>query len=539
MASALAAAPALSKNAKRRLKKKAEKQLEYLNATNDVATTASSSSGKADAPSSPTAAHEPAVSVDVEYVSSDLGLSEDDPAFDEFSRVFQRFMKAEELCGQVVAAADGDDTNENEGGEDVTTVEEDIEPVKQLGRKERKKAKQLSIAALKQMVVCPDVVEAHDITSADPPFLCYLKAYRNTVPVPRHWCHKRKYLQGKRGIEKIPFVLPDFIANTGIAEVRGAGVEADLNKKGAAKMRDRMAPKLGRIDIDYQVLQDAFFRYQTKPTLTKLGDLYYEGKEFEVKLKTKTPGILSDDLKRALGMVDGVPPPWLLNVQRYGPPPAYPHLKIPGLNAPIPEGASFGYHPGGWGKPPVDENGNPVYGDVFGKGQTQAIVVEEAVSKERWGELEPVVEEEEDDEDEEETKDDDGVMDLDDEEDVRGGRPGPGDSLDLRKQPPMSSEHSVPPPPPPTTSGPAKELYTVLAQTETAVGSSSIYGSTHAYVVSQPTEDGGLHSVQSTSGVNSVSTSGIATDDTEGKRKRKLEKARDEKSSKKYKDFKF
>jgi len=42
-------------------------------------------------------------------------------------------------------------------------------------------------------------------------------------------------------------------------------------------------------------------------------------------------------------------------VQRYGPPPSYPQLKIPGLNAPIPEGASFGYHAGGWGKPPVDE----------------------------------------------------------------------------------------------------------------------------------------------------------------------------------------
>lgn len=24
------------------------------------------------------------------------------------------------------------------------------------------------------------------------------------------------------------------------------------------------------------------------------------------------------------------------------------------------------YHPGGWGKPPVDEHGNPIYGDVFG-----------------------------------------------------------------------------------------------------------------------------------------------------------------------------
>ncbi len=39
---------------------------------------------------------------------------------------------------------------------------------------------------------------------------------------------------------------------------------------------------------------------------------------------------------------------------------------MPGLNAPIPPGAQFGYQPGGWGKPPVDEAGNPLYGDVFG-----------------------------------------------------------------------------------------------------------------------------------------------------------------------------
>ena len=33
---------------------------------------------------------------------------------------------------------------------------------------------------------------------------------------------------------------------------------------------------------------------------------------------------------------------WLINMQRYGPPPAYPNLKIPGLNAPIPQGADYG-----------------------------------------------------------------------------------------------------------------------------------------------------------------------------------------------------
>lgn len=41
------------------------------------------------------------------------------------------------------------------------------------------------------------------------------------------------------------------------------------------------------------------------------------------------------------------PPPWLIAMQRYGPPPSYPQLKIAGLNAPIPEGCSFGYHAGG------------------------------------------------------------------------------------------------------------------------------------------------------------------------------------------------
>ena len=60
------------------------------------------------------------------------------------------------------------------------------------------------------------------------------------------------------------------------------------------------------------------------------------------------------------------PPPWLIAMQRYGPPPSYPSLKIAGLNAPIPEDCTFGYHAGGWGKPPVDETGRPLYGDVFG-----------------------------------------------------------------------------------------------------------------------------------------------------------------------------
>ena len=83
-------------------------------------------------------------------------------------------------------------------------------------------------------------------------------------------------------------------------------------------------------------------------------------------------------------------------MQRYGPPPSYPNLKIPGLNAPIPDGCSFGYHAGGWGKPPVDETGKPLYGDVFGTADAayaQQMTPEE-IDTTLWGEMESESEEE-------------------------------------------------------------------------------------------------------------------------------------------------
>ena len=120
------------------------------------------------------------------------------------------------------------------------------------------------------------MVEAHDVTSADPQLLVRLKAYRNTVEVPRHWCQKPKYLQGKRGVEKPAFALPDFVEQTGIAKVRSAVEDDDSDKKLKSHQRARVTPKLGRIDIDYQVLHDAFFRFQTKPKMSHHGELYFE-----------------------------------------------------------------------------------------------------------------------------------------------------------------------------------------------------------------------------------------------------------------------
>ena len=63
------------------------------------------------------------------------------------------------------------------------------------------------------------------------------------------------------------------------------------------------------------------------------------------------------------------------------------------------QNCSFGYFVGGWGKPPVDEVGRPLYGDVFGLEQQEVghgVREEEEVDATLWGELESEEEEEED-----------------------------------------------------------------------------------------------------------------------------------------------
>jgi splicing factor 3B subunit 2 len=225
-------------------------------------------------------------------------------------------------------------------------IELDSEPEQpKMSRKKLKIAQRYSVGQLKQSVNKPDSVEWTDVCSSDPKLLVHLKAYRNVVPVPQHWQNKRRYLQGKRGVYKKPFELPDYIRNTGIMELRDTSGDLS-NTKTRNKARDRMNPKLGKMDIDYQRLYDAFFKYQTKPYMTTHGDLYFEGKEHEAKIAEKKPGNISQELRSALNMPPLAPPPWLINMQRYGPPPSYPNLKIPGLNAPIPNGAQWGYHPG-------------------------------------------------------------------------------------------------------------------------------------------------------------------------------------------------
>ncbi len=206
-----------------------------------------------------------------------------DPMYRTFSKIFDAFKIADDEDERREAAEkelekvreqeglskvpkqileeDEDGDKEKDGGDD---DEDDEEGKPKLSKRKMKKLNRLSVAELKQLVDRPDVVEMHDVTARDPRLLVHLKSARNTVPVPRHWCFKRKYLQGKRGIEKPPFDLPDFIKKTGIMEMRAALQEKEDAKGMKAKMREKVRPKLGKIDIDYQKLHDAFFKWQVR-----------------------------------------------------------------------------------------------------------------------------------------------------------------------------------------------------------------------------------------------------------------------------------
>ncbi|KAI0137150.1 hypothetical protein BJ170DRAFT_45514 [Xylariales sp. AK1849] len=425
------AAPQVSKNQRRRAKKKAEKaekaakieESPRAEDTPDAQTNGDEVERPADAAATNGTSE---LEVQRDATVSDkaqpdgpveeLDFDNEDPAYAMYKHIFTRFgasSEEDDIAKEANAGNQGEVFFDDD--DDIPDEAEETGPPK-LSKKKRKMLNKLSIAELKALVNKPEVVEWHDTSSSDPRLLVQIKAQRNVVPVPTHWSLKREYLSSKRGIEKSAFKLPKFIADTGIAEMRDAVLEKQAEQSLKQKQRERVSGKTGKLDIDYQRLYDAFFRFQSKPTLTRFGEVYYEGKEYETDLRHLRPGEISDPLKEALSIPPGAPPPWLINQQRFGPPPSYPSLRIPGLNAPIPAGAQWGFNPGCYGKPPVDEYNRPLFGgDIFGIMQpTQAAPASgEPVERNLWGELqapdEESEEEEEQDEDEEEDEEDVGA----------------------------------------------------------------------------------------------------------------------------------
>ena len=235
------------------------------------------------------------VEIEVEPMTLDLRQ------YPEFEQIINDFNKKGTERQQQVEEKDSSDEEEEE--------DEEMQ-VEKMSRSQKKKAR-ISVAELKTKVKHPDLVEWVDVTAKDPLLLIALKATRNTIPVPDHWQMKKGYLQGKRGMVKPPFELPEYIKATGIMQTRQSTAKSMVGK-----IRERYHPKLGRMDLDYQKLHDAFFKYQTKPVFSNHGDLYHEGKEFETRLRTKRPGAISEELALALNIPEGAPPPWLISMQR-------------------------------------------------------------------------------------------------------------------------------------------------------------------------------------------------------------------------------
>lgn len=131
--------------------------------------------------------------IEIEYVA--------EPILSEEIEGLRKFKELVPLTGSSDAQG-----NEKSAAVKVEDQEdEDDEERKAMSKRKLREMLRPSVAQLKRKVARPELVEAHDITAADPEFLIELKSVPGTVPVPRNWGRKRKYLQGK--VRRLHFVL--------------------------------------------------------------------------------------------------------------------------------------------------------------------------------------------------------------------------------------------------------------------------------------------------------------------------------------------
>ena len=163
---------------------------------------------------------------------------EEDPAYAMYKDIFNKFgasMEEDEIAKEANAGNTG--TVFYADDDEIPDEDEENAGQPKLSKKKKKQLNKLSIAELKALVKIPEVVEWQDVSSSDPRLLVQIKAQRNVVPVPTHWSLKREYLSSKRGIEKPPFRLPQFIAETGITEMRDAVLDKQSEQSLKQKQR--------------------------------------------------------------------------------------------------------------------------------------------------------------------------------------------------------------------------------------------------------------------------------------------------------------
>jgi splicing factor 3B subunit 2 len=142
----------------------------------------------------------------IEYTTENPldSIERDDPLYGELSEILSKFGNASEGLDasddpDAMDTTPADDKNAaavgsaQDGNDDLEDDDEDTG--KKLSKRQKRLARRLDIAVLKQLVKRPELVDACDPASTDPFLLVHLKSQRNSVPIPRHWQQRRKYLQ--------------------------------------------------------------------------------------------------------------------------------------------------------------------------------------------------------------------------------------------------------------------------------------------------------------------------------------------------------
>lgn len=282
------------------------------------------------------------------------------------NKVIQKFtLSAEDSRQKPIVIRTIKDTNDKEEREEDDTAshledDEDFEERQPISKRQQRISNKPSIAILKASVPYPELIEWFDCDAEWPFFNADIKTSHNVVGVPKHWQMKRGYLSGRSVLERRPFELPEIIKQTDIETMREAIPQGNENGTDNKKLKEiaraRVQPKLGTLDLDYKRLYDAFFTLgkNWKPELLPFGDLYYENRQLEAELEWKKikskyrPGFLSEELREALQLQEGMLPPWCHEMNKLGLPKSYPDMKVCGINWDISNLSSsqYGYWPG-------------------------------------------------------------------------------------------------------------------------------------------------------------------------------------------------
>lgn len=214
-----------------------------------------------------------------------------------------------------------------------------------------------------------EYVGEHDGNAEDPFFTVLMNMQPWTVPVPRHWDKLRSFLSLQADREEAVGIVPAAIQVLGVDKLRAA--------------RDRKANPNQIAFLKCFMTGTPLVRKTFHLELSRFGDVYEEGKWLP---KTYyTPGKMSQRLRQALGVGTHAPPPWLYSMQSMRRlPPAYPALRVPGLNAPIPPGAQWGLGQGQWGEPPRAEDNTFLFPGVMDES------AEQSTAPLRWGMVPPI-----------------------------------------------------------------------------------------------------------------------------------------------------